>query len=63
MAFILDDLRSCNIKGIAEDASISNLNFSKKIGLSPSACLSKTQKKLGGSGIIQKFTTIVDEKN
>ena len=61
MAFILDDYDKAILRELQEDASISNLNLSKKIGLSPSACLSRT-KNLVEAGIIQKFTTIVDEK-
>lgn len=50
---ILDILQS--------DASISNIELSKKIGLSPSACLSRT-KRLKELGIIKQYATIIDEK-
>ena len=43
------------------DASISNLELSKKIGLSASACLART-KNLRELGVIKQFTTIVDER-
>lgn len=46
---------------LQKDSSISNLNLSKKIGLSPSACLART-KNLVDSGFIKQFATIVDEK-
>ncbi len=60
MAIVLDDYDKAILRELQEDASISNLNLSKKIGLSPSACLART-KNLVETGIIKKFTTIVDE--
>lgn len=61
MAVILNDIDKAILKELQEDASISNLNLSKKIGLSPSACLART-KNLEEIGIIKKYTAIVDEK-
>ncbi|KLU66053.1 Lrp/AsnC family transcriptional regulator [Desulfosporosinus sp. SYSU MS00001] len=61
MAVILDDIDKAILRELQEDASISNLSLSKKIGLSPSACLART-KNLVETGIIKKFATIVDEK-
>lgn len=61
MVIILDETDKAIVRELQEDASISNLHLSKKIGLSPSACLSRT-KNLVETGIIKKFTTIVDEK-
>ncbi|MNZ72489.1 Leucine-responsive regulatory protein [compost metagenome] len=61
MANILDDNDIAILRELQEDASISNLNLSKKIGLSPSACLART-KNLLETGFIKKFATIVDEK-
>ena len=61
MTNILDQTDKAILKELMEDSSISNLNLSKKIGLSPSACLART-KNLVESGVIKKFTTIVDEK-
>ncbi|MFC0211793.1 Lrp/AsnC family transcriptional regulator [Paenibacillus chartarius] len=61
MAIRLDDIDKAILRELQEDASISNLNLSKKIGLSPSACLART-KNLVETGIIKKFATIVDEK-
>lgn len=46
---------------LQSDASISNIELSKKIGLSPSACLSRT-KRLKELGIIKQYATIIDEK-
>jgi Transcriptional regulators len=61
MANTLDSSDKAILRELQEDASISNLDLSKKIGLSPSACLSRT-KNLVETGIIKKFATIVDEK-
>ncbi|WP_206808472.1 Lrp/AsnC family transcriptional regulator [Paradesulfitobacterium ferrireducens] len=46
---------------LQSDSSISNIELSKKIGLSPSACLSRT-KRLKELGVIKQFATIIDEK-
>ena len=58
---MLDGHDKAILRVLQEDASISNLELSKRIGLSASACLART-KGLVESGIIQKFATIVDEK-
>ena len=46
---------------LQRDSSISNIELSKIIGLSPSACLNRT-KRLKEEGIIKHFATIIDEK-
>lgn len=61
MATVLDNYDKAILRELQADASISNLELSKKIGLSASACLART-KNLVDSGVIKKFTTIVDEK-
>lgn len=61
MAIMLDNTDKAILRELQEDASISNLDLSKKIGLSPSACLART-KSLVETGVIKKFATIVDEK-
>lgn len=61
MTTVLDNYDKAILRELQEDASISNLELSKKIGLSASACLART-KNLVDSGVIKKFTTIVDEK-
>ena len=58
---MLDGHDKAILRVLQEDASISNLELSKRIGLSASACLART-KGLVESGVIQKFATIVDEK-
>ena len=49
------------LKILQDDSSISNLELSKRIGLSPSACLART-KALKESGVIKNYTIMVDEK-
>lgn len=61
MSSNLDSIDKAIIKELQEDGSISNLDLSKKIGLSPSACLART-KNLVENGVITKFAAIVDEK-
>jgi DNA-binding Lrp family transcriptional regulator len=61
MANTIDNTDKAILRELQKDASISNLELSKKVGLSPSACLART-KNLVETGIIKKFTTIVDEK-
>jgi Transcriptional regulators len=61
MTISLDNYDKAILRELQQDASISNLDLSKKIGLSASACLART-KNLVESGVIQKFATIVDEK-
>lgn len=61
MPNILDNTDKAIIKELQEDGAMSNLDLSKKIGLSPSACLART-KNLLENGVIKKFAAIVDEK-
>lgn len=61
MTIILDNIDKNILKELQEDSSISNLDLSRKVGLSPSACLGRT-RNLVRTGVIKKFTTIVDEK-
>lgn len=61
MSITLDHMDRAILRELQEDASISNLDLSKIIGLSPSACLART-KNLVETGVIKKFATIVDEK-
>lgn len=57
----LDDYDKKIIQYLQEDASISNIELSKKIGLAPSSCLLRV-KNLKEQKVIKQFTTIVDEK-
>ncbi|NCC75659.1 MAG: Lrp/AsnC family transcriptional regulator [Clostridia bacterium] len=59
---VLDSSDRAILKVLQEDASISNLELSKRIGLSPSACLQRV-KNLVESGVIRQFATLVDEKS
>lgn len=61
METALDHFDKAIIHVLQEDSSISNLDLSKLIGLSPSACLART-KNLRELGVLQRFTTFVDEK-
>ena len=61
MAIIFDNTDKAILKELQEDGSISNLELSRKIGLSPSACLART-KNLVETGVITKFAAILDEK-
>jgi len=57
----LDAYDKAIIHALQEDASISNIELSKQIGLSPSACLART-KNLKEQGVIKQYTALVDEK-
>lgn len=57
----LDDYDKEILKSMQEDASISNIDLSKKIGLAPSSCLLRT-KNLKENKIILQSTIIVDER-
>ncbi len=46
---------------LQSDSSISNIDLSKKIGLSPSACLGRI-KRLKELGVIKQYATIIDGK-
>lgn len=61
MEINLDIQDKAIIHALQEDSSISNLELSKKIGLSPSACLTRT-KNLKEQGVIKQYTAFVDEK-
>lgn len=61
MAMELDAYDKAIIHALQEDASISNIELSKQIGLSPSACLART-KNLKEQGVIKQYTALVDEK-
>lgn len=58
---MLDQSDRAILRELQADASISNLELSKRIGLSPSACLQRT-KSLVETGVIRQFATLVDEK-
>lgn len=61
MAISLDHIDKKILLLLKQDSSISNLELSKAVGLSPSACLGRT-KNLVEKGVIQRFTTLLDEK-
>jgi Lrp/AsnC family transcriptional regulator len=57
----MDDVDRLILEVLQNDASISNVELSKKAGLSPSACLART-RKMKERGIIRGFATLIDEK-
>ena len=57
----LDEFDKKIIKYLQEDASISNIELSKKIGLAPSSCLLRV-KNLKEQKVIKQYTAMVDEK-
>lgn len=61
MHITLDEYDRQIIDIIQTDPVISNKDLAQKIGLSPSACLSRT-KRLKDIGVIKKFAAIIDEK-
>jgi DNA-binding Lrp family transcriptional regulator len=61
MGVPLDHTDKAILNELQDDGAISNLELSKKIGLSPSACLTRT-RNLVDTGVIKKFTALVDEK-
>ncbi len=61
MSITLDNHDKMILNILQEDASISNIDLSRRIGLAPSSCLLRT-KNLREQKIIKNFTTIVDEK-
>jgi Lrp/AsnC family leucine-responsive transcriptional regulator len=61
MNTVLDQTDRAILRELQEDGSISNLDLSKRVGLSPSACLART-RNLVETGVIKKFAVIVDEK-
>jgi Lrp/AsnC family transcriptional regulator len=58
---ILDEVDLLMLRILQADASITNAELATKVGLSPSACLSRT-KRLRERGVIEKFTAVVNEK-
>jgi len=56
----LDEVDRTMLRLLQADASGTNAELAAKVGLSPSACLSRT-KRLREGGVIGKFTAVVDE--
>lgn len=61
MTLLFDELDKQIIDILQADPVISNKDLAKRVGLSPSACLSRT-KRLKEVGVIKNFATIIDEK-
>ena len=60
MGFTIDDRDKAILREMRADASITNASLAKKIGLSASACLARTDNLIK-TGVIKQFTAIVDE--
>lgn len=56
----LDKIDKFILVSLQTDSAISNAKLAEKVGLSPSACLSRT-KNLKKKGIIKKYTVVIDE--
>lgn len=54
-----DDLDMAILSNLQKDATITNAELAKKVGLSPSACLGRS-KRLKDTGVIKQFAAIVD---
>jgi Lrp/AsnC family leucine-responsive transcriptional regulator len=61
MPLDLDNYDKEIIDILQSNASISNIDLSKKIGLSPSACLGRT-KRLEDLGVIKQYAAVIDAK-
>ncbi|NOX26420.1 MAG: Lrp/AsnC family transcriptional regulator [Deltaproteobacteria bacterium] len=57
----LDEIDFAILSQQQRDATITNAELAQKIELSPSACLGRT-KRLKKSGIIKRYTAIIDEQ-
>jgi Lrp/AsnC family leucine-responsive transcriptional regulator len=57
----LDKIDKLILASLQTDSAISNAELAEKVGLSPSACLSRT-KNLKKQGIIKKYTAVIDER-
>ena len=55
----IDDIDRKILESLQDDASISNLDLSRRTGISPSACLSRT-RKLRDGGVIRATVTLLD---
>jgi Lrp/AsnC family transcriptional regulator len=58
--FNLDGMDQAILKLLQLDATITNAELSKRVNLSPSACLGRT-KRLREAGIIKQYVAVVDE--
>ncbi|MCL2851870.1 MAG: Lrp/AsnC family transcriptional regulator [Defluviitaleaceae bacterium] len=57
----LSDLDKQIISILIEDASITNLELSKRVGISPSTCLTRTNR-LKEDGVIKQIVAVIDEE-
>ena len=57
---VLDEVDVAILGALQDDASVSNSDLANRIGMSASACLSRT-KRLRESGVIRQYVAVVDE--
>ena len=57
----MDELDRAIIAELVEDGRISNLELSRRVGLTPAPCLRRVQR-LEAEGIIRGFSAIIDPK-
>ena len=58
----LTDIDKKILSILANDSSITNIELSKKIGISASACLARTNR-LKTNGVIKKYVAIIDDQS
>ena len=56
---ILDEVDIVMLRMLQADASITNAELAANVGLSPSACLSRT-RRMRERGVIEKITAVVN---
>ena len=61
MSKVLSDLDRKIVSILMEDASITNVELSKRVNISPSVCLTRTNR-LRKEGIIKQYVAILDEE-
>ena len=59
MSIVLDNTDKAILRELQEDGAISNLDLSKKIGLSPSACLTRTKIMIQLTWILMEMPPIL----
>jgi len=57
----LDEIDKSILIFLQTDAALSNAELAEHVGLSPSACLSRT-RNLKKKGVIKKYTAVIDEQ-
>nr|MBF0222780.1 Lrp/AsnC family transcriptional regulator [Desulfobulbaceae bacterium] len=58
---VYNDVDLAILTHLQKDATITNAELAKQVGLSPSACLGRT-KRLKETGVIKRITAVIDEQ-